>query len=369
MPEEAMKVLFLTRYSQRGGSSRYMVHQYLPAYAQAGMTCTVAPLFDDRYFDFGVLDRPTGMGEIVRHSLYYARRVLLRLRALIDAHRYDLVVLEKELFPYVPYGFEEWLRRRGVKLVVLFDDATYAYYRQHPFPLVRLLCRGKIERIVRSATHVIVWNDHLAGYMRRLNPRVSVVNSGVDITRYPPKDYRAPRTTDRLVIGWIGTPNGFPYLRSLETIFAELAQQYPIELHVISSMAYSSAHVRVVNRTWSMQTEVQHLHDLDIGVMPLPNDEWTQGKSGVKAVQYMAVGVPAVCSPVGVARRLIAHNVNGMLADHPTAWRCALARLLDDPDLRERMGMAGRATVIQSYSTQSVAPRLVDILLQAGRNA
>ncbi|ABU57443.1 glycosyltransferase family 4 protein [Roseiflexus castenholzii] len=362
-----MNVLFLTRYSQRGGSSRYMVHQYLPAYAQAGMRCTVEPLFDDRYFEFGILDRPTGMGEIARHGLYYARRVARRLRALLNAHRYDLVVFEKELFPYLPYGFEEWLRRRGVRFIVLFDDATYAYYRQHPFPLVRWLCRGKIERIVRNATHVIAWNDHLAGYMRRLTPHVSVVNSGVDMTRYPPKDYRAPRASERLIIGWIGTPNGFPYLRSLETVFGELVRQYPLELHVISAAPYTSAHIPVVNHPWSLQTEVQLLHALDIGVMPLPDDEWTRGKSGVKAVQYMAVGVPAVCSPVGVARQLIVPNVNGVLADNPTAWRAALARLLDDPTLRERMGMAGRATVMQAYSIQSVAPTLVDILLRVGQ--
>lgn len=363
-----MNVIFLTRYSQRGGSSRYMVHQYLPAYAQAGIACTVEPLFDDRYFEFGVLDRPTGFGDIARHSLYFARRVARRLRVLLNVHRYDLVVFEKELLPYLPDGFEAWLRRRGVKHVVLFDDATYAYYRRHPFPLVRWLCRGKIERIVRHATHVIVWNEHLAGYMRRLNPRVSVVNSGVDITRYPPKNYRAPRASERLVIGWIGTPNGFPYLRSLEPVFGELAQHYPLELHVISSVPYVSAHLPVVNRTWSQATEVQHLHAFDIGVMPLPDDEWTRGKSGVKAVQYMAVGIPAVCSPVGVARQLIMHNVNGLLADNPTAWRCALTRLLDDPALRERLGMAGRATVAQSYSIQSVAPRLTDILLRAGRS-
>ncbi len=364
-----MNILFLTRYSQRGGSSRYMVHQYLPAYAQAGISCTVAPLFDDQYFDFGVLDRPTGISEIVRHSLYFARRGALRLRALLDAHRYDLVVFEKELFPYLPYGFERWLWRRGIKSIVLFDDATYAYYRQHPFLLVRWLCRGKIERIVRNATHVIVWNEHLAGYMRRLNPHVSVVNSGVDITRYPPKDYRAPRTSERLVIGWIGTPNGFPYLRSLEPVFGELVNHYPLELHVISSVPYTSTGIPVVNRTWRLETEVQDLHRLDIGVMPLPDDEWTRGKSGVKAVQYMAVGVPAVCSPVGVARQLITQNVNGLLADTPTAWRCALTRLLDDPALRERIGMAGRATVEQHYSIQSIASRLVDILLHVGNSS
>ena len=366
-----MRALFLTKYGLQGGSSRYMVHDYVEFYEQAGIACTVFPLFDDRYFNFQVLDKPTGLSEIMRHAGYYLSRVASRLGHLFSARRYDVVVFEKELVPYVPYGLEAILKLLQPKTVMLLDDATYIYYARHPSALVRLACRNKIERVMQACAHIIVWNEHLGEYARRFNPSVSVVNTGIDLRRYRVKETARDGMPDtsRAVIGWIGTPNSFPYVRTLESVFQTLARHYNVELHVISSQPYTSPHINVVNKTWSLQTEIEDLLALDIGIMPLPDDEWTRGKSGAKAVQYMATGVPTVCSAVGVAPHLIQDGINGLLASNAHEWESKLTFLIENPTLRREMGLRGRRTVEDTYCLQAVAPRLIRILYEAGQHS
>jgi glycosyltransferase involved in cell wall biosynthesis len=125
---------------------------------------------------------------------------------------------------------------------------------------------------------------------------------------------------------------------------------------------YRGALPRVENRPWSLARERADLHDMDLGLMPLPDDEWSRGKCGFKALLYMSVGIPAVCSPVGVNRSIIDHGVNGILAGDQESWYEQLAALVDQPELRRRLGEAGRQTVVTQYSVAVQAPRFVGVL-------
>jgi len=359
-----MRILFLTRYGPHGGSSRYMTYDYLQYYERAGFECCMSPLFDDRYFTFGTLSRPTGLREILSHAGYYVQRVSARLKSLAVASTYDLVILEKELLPYVPFGLEAWLKRRQPNLVVMYDDATHVYYQQHPYRFVRMLCRNKIPRILGISKCVVVWNEILATYARQFNHRVYRVDTGFDLRRYQPKEYTTGKEQPScpVVIGWIGTPNSFPYIGTLEQVFARLARRYDVEFCVISSEEYSSSHIKVTNKRWAVATEVENLRAADIGIMPLADNEWTRGKSGCKALQYMAVALPVVCSPVGVNTQIVQNGINGFLAATPQEWESALSTLIEDRALRRRQGEAGRRLVEASHSQETTAERLIDIL-------
>jgi glycosyltransferase involved in cell wall biosynthesis len=360
-----MKILFLSRYSVLGGSSRYMVYDYVRFLKEAGIDPDISPLFDETYhLGLGELKTPTTARNIVRNMDYYLRRILIRLQALARAGNYDAVVLEKEVCPYLPFGLERLLtrKRKHTRLVTLFDDAVHAYYETHPSALVRLLTRRKIERIVQISDEVIVWNAHLGEWARSLNPNVTVLNTGVDLDRYRVKVPADRDPSGRLVIGWIGTPSSFEYIRELEGTFKVLAARYPVVLRVVSSQDYGSPNIQVENRRWSLEREVEDLCSFDAGIMPLPDNDWTRGKSGCKAVQYLAVGVPAICSPVGVATEIIRPGANGFLARTTDEWTEALARLLDDPDLRRTLGENGRAMVVEKYCLQAIAPRLIDAI-------
>lgn len=363
-----MRVLFLPLYSHLGGSSRYMVYDYLEFFREAGIDAAVAPLFDEPYHQgIGSLATSTGFSDILKHGSYYMSRVAERFRWIRQSDQFDMVVLEKELLPYFPYGAEKLLKTRRTKLVSLFDDAVHFYYAKHPNKIVRMLTDRKIERIINLSNHIIVWNTYLGEYALRHNPHVTVVNTGVDLRRYHLKDYTAPEGRDRVVIGWIGTPNSYRYIQDLEDVFGKLAARYPVELRIVSSMDYVSKNIRVDNRRWSMETEVDDLCSFDIGIMPLPDDEWTKGKSGCKAVQYLAVGVPAVCSPVGVTSEIICDGVNGFLADTPESWFKKLEELIVNPELRRQLGLAGQKLVENKYSIQTVAPRLIETLQAIGQ--
>jgi glycosyltransferase involved in cell wall biosynthesis len=307
------------------------------------------------------LTRPASLREIVSHSAYFGRRVLERLGQVLRAGYFDLVVLEKELLPYFPFGLELLLRRYQPGLITLYDDAVYIGYQQHPWALIRLMCRHKIQRVMQISSRVIVWNQYLADYAARYNCNVTVVNSGVDLRRYRLKSER-DRAESCVIIGWIGTPNSFPYLASLEEVFRDLARQHRIQLRVVSSADYQSSSVQVDNRSWSLKTEVDDLCTFDIGIMPLADDPWTRGKSAYKAVQYMAVGIPVVGSPVGAATDVIYDGVSGFLASTPEQWREKLEVLIENPELRRQQGLAGRERVEQTYSIQAVAPRLIEAM-------
>lgn len=357
-----MKALFLTRYSQLGGSSRYMVFDYLDFFRQAGIEAVVSPLFDEQYqLAISNVSAPARLDQLWTSRAYYSRRVSERWVWMRRSAEFDVVVLEKEAIPYAPYGIERLLKSGRTKLVTIYDDAMHAYYAHHPSRLIRALCYKKIERIVRLSDHVIVWNEYLGEFSRGINPNVSVVNTGIDLRRYCVRSY-TEHTAQPFIIGWIGTPNSFPYLRNLEDVFRELASRYEVELRVVSSTDYLSPNIKVDNRRWSLETEVRDLCSFDIGIMPLPSDSWTLGKSGCKAVQYLGVGVPAVCSPVGMNNVIIQDGANGYLANTSSEWVEKIVRLIENPYLRKQLGLAGRQVVESTYSIQAMAPRLIKIL-------
>ncbi|CAG0939478.1 hypothetical protein BROC_00660 [Candidatus Brocadiaceae bacterium] len=356
-----MNVLFFTKYSALGGSSKHMVYSYLEYFQREGIHCTIAPLFDDFYFTFRDLATPATVGEIVKHGGYFSRRIIERISNTLQGNQFDVVVVEKELIPYFPFGLEILLRRHQPKMVSLFDDAVHVHYRNHPWRIVRVLCQKKIQHVVEISTHVITWNRTLAEYARQFNPHVTTVDTAIDLRRYHCKTAEA-NPNRRVVIGWIGTPNSFRYLSGLEHVFQILSDRYDVELRVISSSAFRSGNIPVSNRKWSLETEVNDLCSCDIGIMPLVDDEWTRGKSAYKLVQYMGVGLPTVSSPVGVNIEMISDGVNGFLADTTESWIEKLSLLIENPDLRRQQGSAGRGLVEKKYSIQSVAPRLIQVL-------
>jgi len=360
-----MRVLFLTKYGILGGSSRHMVFSYLEYCERASIECKVLPLFDDYYFSFRLLSHPATARQVVPHIGYFMFRLLQRVKAVLQANSFDVVVFEKELLPYFPYGLESILERLKPRMVSLYDDAVHIGYQRHPSAVVRLMGRNKIERIMRLSAHVIVWNQYLADYARQFNSNVTIINSGVDLRRYRLKTEHDCEPHGRVIIGWIGTPNSYPYLEQLEGVFRYLALKYDVTLRIVSSIDYLSANIRLDNRRWSIATEVDDLCSFDIGIMPLADDAWTRGKSAYKAVQYLAVGVPAVGSPVGVTVDVIRDGATGFLARTPAEWIERLSILIEQPHLRAQLGLAGRQLVENTFSIQAMAPRYIEALQQS----
>ena len=205
----------------------------------------------------------------------------------------------------------------------------------------------------------MVGNPYLAEWSLQFNQNVTVIPTTIDTDKYTVESDKP--AADVPIIGWTGSFSTVQHLDTLRGALQKLAQRERFCLRVIGTPAYSIEGVEVEAMRWRSETELEDLRPIDIGVMPLPDDAWSKGKCGLKALQFMALGIPVICSPVGVNTDIIQDGENGFLADTEDEWVEKLAQLLRSPELRKRVGLAGRATVERQYSKQTQAPRVYEI--------
>jgi glycosyltransferase involved in cell wall biosynthesis len=217
---------------------------------------------------------------------------------------------------------------------------------------------GKTKTLCRIAASVIAGNESLAAYARRYNPAVSVVPSTVSLRSYRPRPERRPGPP---VVGWTGSHSSAQYLPIVYGALRRLRQRHTFRFLVIGAEGIAPEGVETECRPWSHAREVEDLWDMDVGIMPLPDEPWARGKCAMKAIQYMGVGIPAVVSPVGANSEVVAPD-RGLLAGSEDEWVAALERLLGDEELRQRLGVGARRAVETIYSAEAQAPRLVEIL-------
>jgi len=347
-----MRVEYFSKTSEIGPSSRYRIYQFLPFLDAGGVSVTVRPLFGSLYFRV-LTWRPSILRWIVT-CLYVVVRFARRGFDLLLSHGADLILLEGQLFPYLPPLVERILAGRR-RVVIEFDDAIY-------------LTAGharKIPILLSLSVGAIVGNQTLAAYAAAHSPNVQVIPTVVDTDRFTPGKsvaQIAEGTTDHpITIGWIGLAYNASYLEWLTPVFLKLQQEHNVHILVICSQPPRLEGINMTFRAWSHETEVEDLRTCQIGVMPLPDNEWAEGKCGLKLLQYMAVGLAAVASPRGVNREIISDGVNGFLAETHEQWYAQLSHLCGDKLLRIRMGQAARKTVESRYSLSVWGPRLPDL--------
>lgn len=346
-----VRVRYFSKGTAADPGSRYRIHQFVPGLRTLGIDVEVSPLFGDGYLD--VAADPAPWRRALRRAGTAAVAYARRASRLARGGAADLVVIERQLFPYMPACVEEPLLRGRTPVALEFDDAVYL-----------TPCHGgKLRRLVAAARVVIAGNAELARFAEPVARAVAVVPTVVDTERLPVR--AGSGTRDRLVIGWIGLPYNISALERLAGPLARLAREVPIEMRVISSAAPRLPGVPVRLVPWEAEREGALVADLDVGVMPLPDDAWSRGKCGLKLLQYMAAGVPAVASPVGVNREIVTDGENGRLATTEAEWLAALRDLAGSPAERARLGRAGRRTVEARYSLAVWLPRLAALYREA----
>lgn len=351
-----MRILLLSRYSPRGPSSRLRHYQFLPALAEAGMSVAVAPLLPDSYLEALYAGRMRPLHGVVAA---YARRV----GRMVAARQFDLLWIEKELLPWLPYGAEHWFLKSAPPYIVDFDDAWFHHYDRSRWRLVRRLLGSKLDRVMGRAVLVTVGNTYLAGRAQSAGARsIEILPTVVDLARYPVVASPPGRLP---TIGWIGSPITDHYLDLIADPLRQLVAGNGARLCLVGANPGALDGLAADRHDWREDTETRHIAAFDIGIMPLADTPWERGKCGYKLIQYMACGKPVVASPVGVNRDIVEHGVNGFLAETPREWVDALRRLAADPDLRRRLGAAGRAKVERHYSLAGTAPRLIRLLRAA----
>jgi len=291
-----------------------------------------------------------------------------RLRLLGETRRFDVAFVYREAAPLGPAWYEGILARR-IPMVFDFDDAIqYADASPANRMAGRLKPRGRAARVCRLSKHVTVGNETLAAFARCHAGAVTVIPSTIDTDLYTVQPHPV---NVRPVVGWTGSETTVRYLQALLPPLRRLRQSVDFELRVIGGrLDLSEGEGRCL--PWRPETEVEDLRPLDVGLMPLDDDEWSRGKCGMKALQYMALRIPPVVSPVGVNASMVQDGVSGFHARSEEDWIDRVALLLRNPGLRERLGHAARRTVEVHYSARVQAPRLAGVLKDAvglGRQA
>lgn len=356
------RILFFVPHPEEDAGYRYRVEQFLPYFEAAGCECTVRP------FSTAVLYRALrSRGKLPQKLLHMLYCSMRRLLQLTDLARFDLVVIQREVFPFFVPLLESWVLFAHPRVIFALDDAIYATQPNaeelnHPM-LYKLKYGRGVETVMRRSTHVVAGNRILAEHARNFNAYVSIVPTVVDCDRYR---FKPHNDSEVVTVGWVGSRSTVSYLKQIEPALRKLAAIHSdkMRLRFIGAPGYVPQVANCESLPFRLESELEDIASLDIGLMPLPDTEWTRGKCAFKAIQYMASGVATVASPVGVTTDLIQHNSNGLLATTNDEWFESLDQLVREVALRKKLATEARRTIERSYSLQVWGPRFAGLISQ-----
>lgn len=350
-----MKILFIVPYSQEGASNRYRVGQYLPYLKAKEISYDVRPFVFDEFYKILYLK-----GRCFKKIIYFLRALLFRIIDIFRLYKYDVVFIHREACPFGPPIFEWFIYALGKPIIYDFDDAIFLpnynpinrFYRFLKFP-------SKTQKIIKMSSCVIVANGFLQEYACKFNSRVYIIPTAVNTERFGVVE----KSSDKIVIGWIGSPTTEPYLKLVCNAMQILSQKYSFIFKIVGAgNKIFIPNVEIENYEWQLEKEISDFKSIDIGIYPLPDTTWARGKAGFKAIQFMAVGVPVVASPVGMTEELIQDGVNGFLASSDEDWVKKISMLIENLLLRKKMGLAGRRTIEEGFSVKVNAPKYLKII-------
>ena len=345
------KVLLATLHRpDRAPSQRFRIEQYLNYLSANGFDIEFSYLLDEK--DDKLFYQSGGLGA---KGLILLKSIKKRLLNLFPAQKYDLVFIQREAFMLGTSFFEKLMKKSGAKLIFDFDDAIWLpNISEGNKKLAFLKNPAKTEDLIRIADLVFAGNAYLKQYALRFNPKVVIVPTTIDTEVYQKPATQADH--DAVCIGWSGSLSTIEHFKYLLPVLEKLKQKYAdkISFKVIGDANFQVPALGIKGMDWKREEEVPEISSFDIGIMPLPDDDWTKGKCGLKGLQYMALEVPTIMSAVGVNTKIISDGENGFLARNEDEWFQKLCLLIENSELRKRVGKEGRKTVKENYSVQAL---------------
>jgi glycosyltransferase involved in cell wall biosynthesis len=347
----------------RSPGQRYRCEQYISYLQDAGFECTYSPVIANQRED-DALYRSVNLRDKI---LIFFKSFIRRINDVIRAGRYDIVFIYREAFPTGWVFFEKLLKMRGAKIILDFDDAIWLPTVSEVNKSLQWLKNpAKVNEIIALSDLTITGNSYLANYARQFNKNVIVFPSTINLNYYRlnEKKQRDPRNK-KLVIGWSGSHTTIEHFETIIPVLQKLQKTYgdKIEFAVYGDPHYRNDLLNIKGTAWSPETEVDVISSFDIGIMPLPDNQWTQGKCAMKGLLYMGLGVPAVLASVGMNKDVIRDGENGFLAQTDDDWLAKLSELINNEQLRARIGKEGRKTIEENFSCQVKHTEYVNIFL------
>ena len=350
------KILFIVAHRLgRSPGQRFRFEQYLDFLQQNGYQYKISNFLnerDDKLF--------YSKGNYLQKLRILFKSIYVRYKDVRKASEYGIVFIYRDAIMIRSTYFEKQFHKSKAKVIFDFDDALWlTEVSEGNANLGWLKSPAKTKTIISLSDMVFAGNAYLADYASQFNQNVKIVPTTLDTDDFKRTIISKQRTTDnekRICIGWTGTSTTMKHLKLSVPILKILQEKYDDRVYfkVISDVPFSYDGLEIENCKWQKETELEDLSDFDIGIMPLPDDQWSKGKCGFKGLQYMALGIPSVMSPVGVNNDIIEHGINGFLPKDDTEWLAILSKLIESKDLRDKIGAQGRQTVIDQYSFNSL---------------
>ncbi len=349
-----MKVLFLTVDDETRASSRTRVYQFLPYLKDNDIEYDIVA-WNGKAF------RPKNpvlklfLGEILNYFVMTAKITW----ALLKMKKYDVVFVQKITLMRLLW----LLRTLKIKYIYDIDDAIYTLHSAELAKIKQPVRVNAAIEYMKSAKHMIVELPSTEDVARQNCANVTTILGPIDTNRYHPSNKKG---RDIATIGWIGSLSNTFYLFDIQNVLEELSRKYPnVRVNLIGTRNFVTKEKNISLIEWKLDTELHELAKFDIGIMPLTDDEWSRGKGSYKLLQYMALGIPAVASPVGINTTLLKDGETGFLAKTPSDWEEKLSTLIENKDLREQMGKKARELVVQNYSLDAASIKFVSAIKQA----
>jgi glycosyltransferase involved in cell wall biosynthesis len=351
------RVLFLVMHRpNRSPSQRYRFEQYFDYLADNGIICHMSYLIDPQ--DDKVLYQP---GKYTAKLWILIKSILKRHSDLYRVKNFDYIFIQREAFMTGTTIFERLLAKSKKPIIFDFDDSIWLLDENAANRNLSFLKNpNKTKRIISLSSTIVAGNEYLADYARQFNTNVKIIPTTIDTKKYQPIPKKPSET---VVIGWTGSFSTIKHFEDIVPVLLRIQAKYgdKVKFEVLGDPDYENHELGIKGLPWRAETETKDLNRFDIGIMPLPDNEWTKGKCGAKGLQYMGMAIPTIMSPVGVNSTIISDSENGFLAGSKDEWYEKLSQLIDSPILREKLGSAGRKTVEEKYSVTANQERYLEL--------
>jgi glycosyltransferase involved in cell wall biosynthesis len=341
----------------RSPGQRFRCEQYIPYLKAEGFEITYSNILsekDDKVF--------YSNGKLLQKFLIFIKSFLIRTYDLLRANRYDVIFIYREALMVGSTLFERLFTLSKATIIFDFDDSIWLHDTSDGNQGLQWLKKpSKTATICRLADCVIVGNEYLAGYARQYSNNVVVIPTTID-TGYH-KNVVGYQVKQPVCIGWTGTATTLKHFESILPALIAIKQKYGVGVcfKMIINTVYENKDLELIATPWNISSEIEDLTSIDIGIMPLPDDQWSQGKCGFKGLQYMSLGIPTIMSPFGVNKVIITDGKNGYLALTNDEWITTLSYLIEHPSIRQQIGKQGQTTIVERFSVDSQKTKYISM--------
>lgn len=351
------KILFLSPYPfDKAPSQRLKYEQYYPFIENEGYEITTSSFVDEKFWKI-IYNK----GNIFLKAFYTLRGYFRRVSDLFRIRKYDVVYIHLWATPLGIPLFERLFVLLSKKIIYDIDDLIFLGHSSDANKKSEFL-KGKAKAIylMKNADHVITCTPMLDEFVKKYNLNRTDISSTINTDVYIPRQNYDLKS--KLVLGWSGSHSTSKFLHLLDEVFIQLKDDIDFELIVIGDPAFKLDGIALQALTWKAETEVEDLSKIDIGLYPLPDEPWVYGKSGLKALQYMALGIPTIATAIGANYRVISTGENGFLVKTAEDWKACILELAKNKELRERIGRLGRKNVENNFSLHANKDKYLEIL-------